>query len=307
MKAKNVQAVCRKKFKHFLSSVKGENAKKQLAENTIITGGAIASMLLGEEVNDFDFYFRNRTACLMIAQHFVNQFCKNPPARFRNDSDKTVQVTVDDSCSDRISIKVQSAGVASETPADEYDYFEQTDPEQADAAEYVERALNVAKDATSEEKPKYRPVFLSSNAITLSDRVQLVTRFYGEPGDIHENYDFVHCTNYWTSWDEKLYLQPGAVEALLARDLRYVGSKYPLCSLIRARKFVQRGWTCNAGQYLKMAMQLNELDLTDVSVLEEQLTGVDTAYFIQVIDALKKRNDKVVDTAYLVELIDKIF
>ena len=135
----------------------------------------------------------------------------------------------------------------------------------------------------------------------------MIVRFYGEPDSIHENYDFVHCTNYWTSWDRKLTLRPAAIEALLARELRYVGSKYPLCSLIRTRKFIQRGWAITAGQILKMAMQLNELDLTNVGVLEEQLTGVDTAYFEQIIKALRERDKEKVDTTYLVQLIDRLF
>ena len=48
---------------------------------------------------------------------------------------------------------------------------------------------------------------------------------------------------------------------LLARQLVYQGSKYPICSMIRTRKFLQRGWHINAGQYLKMAFQVSELDL----------------------------------------------
>ena len=52
-----------------------------------------------------------------------------------------------------------------------------------------------------------------------------------EPDQLHENYDFVHCTNYWTSWNNELVLRKEALEALLARELRYVGSKYPLCSI----------------------------------------------------------------------------
>lgn len=54
-------------------------------------------------------------------------------------------------------------------------------------------------------------------------------------------------------------------------------------------------------------MQLQGLDLNNIDVLEEQLTGVDVAYFLEVISALRERDDKRVDNAYLVELIDRIF
>ena len=145
----------------------------------------------------------------------------------------------------------------------------------------------------------------------LSDRIQLVIRFYGEPREIHDTYDFVHCMNYWDSNSEDLTLNPEALEAILSKTLVYKGSKYPVCSVIRARKFINRGWKINAGQYLKIAFQISELDLKDVDVLNEQLIGVDSAYFIMLIDAIqnKMQNDRefVLSTEYLSTIIDRIF
>ena len=60
-----------------------------------------------------------------------------------------------------------------------------------------------------------------------------------------------------------------------------------------------------------MCMQLNELDLKDVKVLEDQLTGVDTTYFQMMIDELQKHQEETgserVDTTYAMELINKLF
>jgi hypothetical protein len=77
--------------------------------------------------------------------------------------------------------------------------------------------------------------------------------------------------------------------------------------LIRVRKFVARDWTINAGQILKMAMQVSALDLTDVKVLQDQLTGVDAAYFSQVLSAVKDKYPDRLTAAYLIEIIDRIF
>ena len=162
------------------------------------------------------------------------------------------------------------------------------DPGQIEDA-YEETEKKALDTETEKGKKKYRPVFMTSNAITLSDKVQIILRFYGEPDEIHSNYDYIHCTCYWQSWDSELILRPAALEALLSRTLSYVGSKYPICSLVRLRKFVQRGWRINAGQILKIAYQISKLNLDDLSVLEDQLTGVDTAYFVQLIERLKKR------------------
>jgi hypothetical protein len=159
----------------------------------------------------------------------------------------------------------------------------------------------------SEEGETYTTVYFSSNAITLTGKVQIVVRFYGEPGEIHANYDFVHCTCYWSSWDEKLVTPVEALNAIMGKELVYVGSKYPLCSLIRIRKFIARGWTIGAGQMLKIVIQLQALDLFDIKILQDQLVGVDSAYFARVIQELKKSGKERVGAPYLLEIIDRMY
>ena len=77
------------------------------------------------------------------------------------------------------------------------------------------------------------------------------------------------------------------------------------------RKFINRGWKINAGQLLKMCMQVSELDLQNVTVLEDQLIGVDSAYFLHLIDMFRQRQAKedgfVLSTGYILSVIDKVF
>lgn len=314
MKSKTIKAVIHAKVDAWLATIDDESVRQMAAQNIIVTGGAIASMLLKEAVNDFDVYFRTRAATLAVAKYYVQRF--QPSAR----AGIPCAIYVDDASPDRIRIVVKSAGIASEDGTSKpYEYFEsrpegesrQYVAEIMDNAGDVQEAYEETKQAatgdTTDAKPPYRPVFLSTNAITLSDRVQIVLRFFGEPDAIHENYDFVHCTNYWTSWDDALVLRPAALEALLARELIYVGSRYPVCSVIRLRKFIKRGWTINAGQILKAVMQISALDLTNIEVLQDQLTGVDCAYFCEVIAKLKESDPTKVNTAYLIEIIDRMF
>ncbi len=312
-KAKTIKAVLRKKIDAWLETIEDEAVRKLAAGNTIITGGSIASMLLGEPVNDFDLYFRNHETALAIAHYYVKRFTPTLQTGI------IPNISVMD-VAGRIKIVIKSAGIASEEGTEkEYNYFEaRADNEAAGYVGEVMQDPGDIEDAYQETeqksleteddgKPKYRPVFMSTNAITLSHRLQIVLRFYGEPDAIHENYDFVHCTNYWTSWDSHVELRPAALEVLLSRELRYVGSKYPICSVIRLRKFIKRGWTINAGQILKMCWQISELDLTKFEVLEDQLTGVDVAYFLQVISLLKEKDPEKVNAAYLIEIIDRMF
>ncbi len=94
MKAKNVTLVCKSKMRHFLAHVADERVRDIIQQNAIITGGAIASMLRGEPVVDFDIYFRTKEATYAVAQHFVKQFVENPPPRFKDDK-KQIEVFVE--------------------------------------------------------------------------------------------------------------------------------------------------------------------------------------------------------------------
>lgn len=310
MKAKTIKAVIAKKMNEWWASIEDEKARELVSKNTIVTGGCIASMLIREKVNDFDVYFRNKETAVAAANYYVKRFT----IKKKSGIECGIYVKED---GDRVKIVIKSAGVASEEGTEKpYEYFEG----RADGAggDYVAEVMQDPADieetyqetegkAQENEETGYRPVFLSTNAISLSRRVQIVLRFYGEPEDIHKNYDFVHCTNYWTSWDGNLCLNQPALESLLAKELRYVGSKYQICSIFRLRKFIQRQWTVNAGQILKIVMQISELDLKDINVLEDQLTGVDVAYFIEVISKLKEKDPEKVNSAYLVEILDRMF
>lgn len=310
MKAKTIKAVLSKKFKSFSDSIEDEAVRKLVERNTIITGGSIASMLLGEKINDYDLYFTNKETAMAVAQYYVDRFT----IQKRNGIPCSISV---DGSDNRVRVVVKSAGIATDEGTDvPYEYFEGR-PE-GEANGYVSELMGDAGNiqdtyeeteelAQEVEDNTYRPVFLSTNAITLSNRVQIILRFFGNAETIHENFDFVHATNYWTSGDNNLVLRPAALEALLSRELRYVGSKYPICSVIRLRKFLKRGWVINAGQILKMMMQISELNLSDPAVLQEQLTGVDSAYFIEVMKKLKERDPEKVEAAYLIEIIDRMF
>jgi len=381
MKIKTINKILTGKFTSWSNSITDEAVRKLVEKNTIISGGSIVSMLLNEEVNDFDIYFRDAETALAVAKYYVAELLKNPPSAFKNDPNHEVKISailepavaenqeveringkVIGPLPPRVRVVVKSAGIAGETKQADYQYFEgiQNENEQTNATDhYIEAAIGgtdtedgsgnedefVEGQVTDTSEPeayiknvteldehsgagvkdvgeikanntgkraKYRVQYITSNAITLSDQIQIVLRFQGEPEEIHKNYDFVHCTNYWVSDSKNLVLRKEALECILSRELRYIGSRYPLCSVIRLRKFITRGWTVNAGQILKMLFQVSQLDLTNPVILEEQLVGVDSAYFSQVISKLKDRVDEKgdpinVDGTYLCTLIDKIF
>jgi len=306
MKERIIKSHLSKVFNDFLTSVDCEETAKAMRNGTIITGGAIASLLLKEKPNDYDMYFKDKETCLKVANYYVAKFNENKPNKFKNDPDRSYEAKVREVDYDgetRVEVFIKSAGIASEDGTDDYEYFE-SQPDATITEAFVDDVMPSAGRDTGE---KYRPVFMSTNAITLSHDIQLILRFYGEPAEIHDNYDFVHCTSYWTSWDKKLECPKAALSALLSKELIYVGSKYPIASLIRIRKFLKRDFTITAGQILKICMTLQDFDLTNPAVLQDQLTGVDVAYFNEILQKMKERDAEKIDTAYLMQIIDRMF
>ena len=313
MNRRMVNRIITGKHAKFVASIQDETIRKMIDKNSIITGGSIVSLLLNERVKDFDYYFTDKETCKVVAEYFVNKFnLEHPEKIYKTSSEITKPIVKDEN--NRIKIHVPSAGIASEEDTNNYQFFEALPDEYGE--DFVEKVISEADETDSKpleevEKEKFRVIYMSSNAITLSDNIQLVIRFYGPAEEIHKNYDFVHCTNYWTSADRKLVLQPNALESILTKTLVYQGSIYPVCSVIRTRKFLKQGWHINAGQFLKMCFQISKLNLEDINILEEQLTGVDAAYFFQVIEYCKKKqaedSEFKITAPYLCNIIYKIF
>lgn len=292
MNRKNIAKCLTSKIDNWLKSIDDLEIVEIIEKNAIVTGGAIVSLLNGEEPNDLDVYFKTLEACEKVARYYAN--------KWNEKHDKRVGIKIEDN---RVQCFIQSEGAVIEDGETAID-----DNSEPYASENDDNPTELNPEI---EKPKYRPRYFSTNAISLSNKIQIVIRFWGSVETIHENYDFVHCTCSFDYKTNKVKLPTEALEAIINKELVYQGSKYPLCSIIRTRKFISRGWHINAGQYVKMALQLNELDLKDLKVFKDQLCGVDSAYFDVLIKALAEKKEKDPDfelnLPYVIEMINRIF
>lgn len=311
MNKKHAENHIRKKVNDWLNSlpkeIAGGDKRKILWDNIIVTGGCIPSLLMGNTVNDYDIYFVNPRVLEQLINYYIKEF------KEITNLDRAISILIDE---ERLRIKIKSAGIASigeDESKEGYQYFEQTDDDSA--GRFIEEAYELAKIGGTklkelrEDSKKYFPVFMSENAMALDGKIQLITRFTGSVRDIHKNFDFIHVTNYWHRG--RLVTKRGALESILAKELYYVNSLYPVAAFFRVRKFLNRGWHINAGQMLKIAFAISKLDLADISILREQLIGVDMYYFRELVSFLQKQMEeegaKTIDETYLMELIDRIF
>ena len=358
MKKKTIAKVLDAKLKEFAASITDETVRGLVLRNTIVTGGSIANMLVGEPVNDYDMYFTDKETVLAVANYYCEVARKAKVANMFTlhiDSPEVqsiLKANVPDlhrKVNEEIKHReiVEDLTLSYEDAAEEfnclrefhgfnsggvplswrlirsiYETFEFDEEDRVKIyssgswgvngiIEDVDHHSIDSQDFLDEEDGKYEVKFISANAITLSDKTQLIIRFYGDAAEIHKNFDYVHATSYWTSKEKRVITNTEALESLLSKHLIYRGSKYPLASIFRARKFIYRGWRIDAGQYLKMVFQLNDMDLTDPYTLEEQLTGVDLLYFNEIINNLKQHQMRDENFSYgteeMIKIVEKIF
>lgn len=302
MQNKTIKKVLRQKLDDWLTTIEDFDTQCSARQDVIVTGGAIPSLIMGDPIKDYDVYFRTKETTMKVAEYYVNKFIKMYPDR-ETPVVRTKTITNAKGVEEeRVVIWVQSSGVVGAEDRDdsEEEMLEDQEEQQED-----------------DQKPRYCPVFLSENAISLSHSVQLVTRFYGSPAEIHDNFDFIHAMCYYDMHNDELHTPVEALRSMQSMTLRYVGSLYPVCSLFRLRKFIKRGWSVSAGEILKVAMQVSSLDLSNPSVLREQLVGVDALYFNMLVRALATENAKEkfgdeegnirYPTPYVIEVINRIF
>ena len=104
MKRKTISAIISKKFDAWVASITDAHVKGMVESNTICTGGCIASMLLGEPVNDYDFYFRNYETALAVTNYYVAEFKNATDNHKRSDECSSIRV---EAGGQRISIVVK--------------------------------------------------------------------------------------------------------------------------------------------------------------------------------------------------------
>ena len=332
MKQSTIKKVLRKKLDQWGDSINqhskannitelSEDMIRTLKENTMVCGGAITSMLMGEKPNDYDLYFKNKATVLLMSNYYSGRFKKSHGTNITVKQYKFRNIRNQEE--DRVGFWIQSAGIASET-SNPYRYFEcvsedsitenyfdslttsdegPNPPEGDSIEEGIEFAKEIQRSSVS-----FRPIFFTDNAVTLANKIQIVIRFYGEAEQIFDTYDYAHNMCSYDYKSDKLFVPATAMEAILSKTLIYQGSLYPVSSIFRMRKFINRGWRITAGQMLKILWQIKDINLDSVPVLRDQLMGVDIAYMSQLISHLTNlpKGTKI-DSIYIAKLIDEIF
>ena len=286
MQRKTIIKTIKKELELWLDSITDPVLRDDVRKSLLVSGGCIASLYLKEKVNDYDIYIQDIEVAKRLAEYYVGNDTRMIVLSGSDKEELVKSVEGKDDSAYVIAVK--------NLKEDQVKIF------------FAEKNGGYAPEYDEDTAPKYRPVFYSPNAISLSDDIQIVLRFTGDAAAIHKNFDFVHATSYFT-YDEGLVTTVEVLESILSKTLKYRGSLYPVTSIIRIKKFIKRGWNISAGEMLKIMFQISELNLRDPYVLEEQLIGVDIAYFSKLIEILSSTKKETIDSHALNTIIDKVF
>jgi hypothetical protein len=155
------------------------------------------------------------------------------------------------------------------------------------------------------------------NAVTFKRRgmgnkvynAQLITRFHGTPAEIFDWFDYTITHGCWVppghplSNDDEggtFYFGERFLQDIAKRRLVYAGkSRYPICALHRAKKYMDRGYELPGSTIMHVALAVAQLNIRTYRDLKEQLMGIDTAFLYPLLSA--QVDDALVDIPAFIE------
>lgn len=270
-------------IKNWTETIFDTELRENVRRDLVVSGGCIASMLLDQPVEDYDVYFRNVHTAARLAEFYLNVAGFAPGKSLVTFSKDRLDSTE----------RAGSVNITEEPLKFKLEYVEE-------GGVNITGAPFTALNKDTSDLGGYEPIYFSKNAITLNLGIQLVIKFCGSIDTIHKTFDFDHTKNYYA--DEELVLSQESLEAILARELRYVGTGYPVHALLRTRKFEKRGWKISNSEIFKILYDISKLDLTDPAVFSEQIGGL---YGNMIAEHLSKR--KHVSREDFFELLDEYY
>jgi hypothetical protein len=238
-----------------------------IVPNLYLAGGAITSTIANEEPSDFDVFFSTELALQQVLTTLHNNTKVLDKLKFSFKDDLTVPGLV-------------LGGLSS-----------------ADEAMSDDEAITWANNHIKANPTKVAGiVYISSNAITFKNGLQLTFRFLGRPEAVFNTFDYEHCKVYFRLSplrEQEPVFCGDSLRAIATRELLYTGnSRFVLSALARMTKFSNRGWRTHSSLLFKLMQNAMTIDWTSLAVVEQELNGfygITPAQVAEILSQLKKK------------------
>lgn len=139
-------------------------------------------------------------------------------------------------------------------------------------------------------------VFESENADSYESngiKFQVIKKVWGEPKDVIETFDFTIAKCAYDDAKDSFWMNQCFLQHLAQRVLVYciTPGSYPIASLWRMRKFIQRGFWMPAAEMIKLILRIRDVQIDNFGEMRDQIMGVDTVSMAPLLEALEKCKD----------------
>lgn len=217
------------KHKEFCKTIKDIKIRKLFRKHAYIAGGAIASLIKGEEPKDYDYFFDNKEVLEKVLRYYVDRHNAMYEGT-NNDYKLTVNNT-----GGKVGLFLNKEYV----PSDE------------------------------ENNKHMNPVLFSRYAISFPKGYQIIIDNDNNECKSVDRFDFVHTMGYFHPYQNKLVVKEETLAAIKYNKLiyNYQGTN-PIGSAKRLLRFVKRGWEIDNKEYIKLLKKISKINHDDVFDLE---------------------------------------
>lgn len=281
--ARTVNNLCEQKLKELeLSKVFYD---RHILCSSFIAGGMITSVAKEEKIKDFDMFITNDFSARTLFYELASRTKLGPVFRLITKADEK-------------NPKLFRGSLAT------------------DSNNTIEELIDKFNESCKNNKSNSYsvvPAYLSRNALMLSNGIQLIFRFIGEPEEVFTTFDYEHCKTYWRP--NPLGLTLGKVhysgqcqESLAKNELIYTGNtRFVLSAISRLNKYIKRGWGISPSSLLSLAVSASKINWSDRNTLEEELLGIygiENSILKKILDNCSKEN--TVDLDKIIEILGEV-
>jgi len=121
--------------------------------------------------------------------------------------------------------------------------------------------------------------FVSEKSLTFIKgeyKIQVIHyRFFNDHRDVFSDFDFDANMGAYDFIRDEILLHDSFLPALASKDITInKGTKYPLISLVRLKKYQEKGFNFKPTEILKLAIRTTQLNINSWEDLEDQVGGV---------------------------------
>lgn len=138
----------------------------------------------------------------------------------------------------------------------------------------------------------YRASFETDNSTSLFKdglKVQLIKTYYiSDIEHIINKFDFTVCTaGYFFDTEEFVFHKDFFKDLAAKRLVINPKTVYPISTLNRVRKYIDKGYSISGIEFIKLALAINQIQLSTYKDLREHILGIDTLFLADYMDTWK--------------------